>query len=153
MWSAPKQPFVLPVRIRSFEELYSQNINKDKNAKPFDKSAAKSIREKANARDIALSEALKTKIKKESSIQKLKQCDNNLLGIYDGQLFVFIKQILETDAFKDEYRKEDEFKLPLLKAIFNSDDITICKGEHEKKGQVNYFCTSKENWDKLFQDK
>ena len=27
MWSAPKQPFVLPVRIRSFEDLYKENVN------------------------------------------------------------------------------------------------------------------------------
>ena len=35
MWSAPKQPFVLPVRIRNFEELYKKNISKNKRAVSF----------------------------------------------------------------------------------------------------------------------
>jgi hypothetical protein len=29
MWSAPHQPFVLPVRIRSFEDMYQQHVNAD----------------------------------------------------------------------------------------------------------------------------
>ena len=49
MWSAPKQPFVLPVRIRNFEELYGKNVNA--NTKSFEKSAATEIKKKSDKRD------------------------------------------------------------------------------------------------------
>src|SRR5207247_338485 len=43
MWSAPKQPFVLPVRVRSFEDAYSCNVNKDPAAPRLDGTTAQSI--------------------------------------------------------------------------------------------------------------
>jgi hypothetical protein len=147
MWSAPKQPFVLPVRIRNFEELYGKNVNKNSKANPFDNSAAKVIKENSEARDKSLAEALLAKIKEDKP--KLKSFDNDMLGMYDGQLFIFLKKILDTDMFKGEHRKEDELKLPLLKIMFNTDDVLILKGEHEKKGSVDYYCTYKTNWDKI----
>jgi len=151
MWSAPKQPFVLPVRIRSFEEFYTQNIDKDKNKEPFPKSAAKVIKENSEARDKSLAEALLAKIKGKKPI--IKPLDNDISGIYDGQLYYLFKEILETDMFKSEHRKEDELKLPVLKIMLNTDDVFIKKGEHEKYGLVNYYCTHKDNWDKILQDK
>ena len=154
MWSAPKQPFVLPVRIRSFEELYSKNINKDRNAAPFEKSAAKSIKEKAEERNIELAVSLRKKIIENKSSLKLLSFDNDLQGIYEGQLYTYLKQILEEPAYKDEYRKENDLKLPIIKMALNTDDVIIEKGKHEKKdGMVNYFCSKKENWDKIFESK
>lgn len=151
MWSAPKQPFVLPVRIRSFEEIYAQNVDKDKNKPFFSKSAAKVIKENSEARDKSMAEVLLTKIKSKKSI--LKSLDNDMSGIYDGQLYYFFKEILETDMFKGEHRKIDELKLPILKIMFDTDDVYIIEGEHEKHGSVNYYCTHKNNWDKVLQDK
>jgi len=151
MWSAPKQPFVLSVRIRNFEEIYAQNVDKDKNKEPFSKSAAKVIKEISEARDRSLAETLLVKMKEDKP--KLKSFDNDMLGIFDRQLFIFLKKILETDAFKDEHRKIDELKLPILKIILNTDDVSILKGNHEKKGEVNYYCTHKTNWDKILKDK
>jgi hypothetical protein len=151
MWSAPKQPFVLPVRISDFEKLYGKNVNKNSKANPFVNSAAQVIKENSEARDKSLAEALLAKIKEDKP--KLKSFDNDMLGMYDGQLFVFLKKILDTDTYKGEHKKEDELKLPLLKIIFNTDDVFIFKGEHEKKGSVDYYCTHKTNWDKILQDK
>ena len=150
MWSAPKQPFVLPVRIRNFEELYKQNINKNIDAEPLAESAAVTIREKAEIKDKALAEALKAKIKENLSINKLKSFDNDYLGIYDGQLYIFLKQILEKDIFKGEYRKEDELKKPLMEMILCA-DVSFCQGKHETKGMVNYCIAPKTNWEKIFQ--
>jgi len=151
MWSAPKQPFVLPVRIRDFEKIYDKNIDKDKTKEPFSKSAAKVIKENSEARDKSLAEALFTKIKGKKSI--VKPLDNDISGIYDGQLYYLFKEILETDMFKSEHRKEDELKLPVLKIMLNTDDVFIKKGEHEKYGSVDYCCADKTNWDKILQDK
>jgi len=150
MWSAPEQPFVLPVRIRSFEEIYAKNVDKDKNKAPFLKSAAKVIRENFEARDKALAKALAEMIKENNP--KLKHFDNDIRGIYGGQLFIFLKKVLETDAFKGEHRKEDDLKLPILKIMLNTEDVSILKGDHEKNGQVSYYCTDKTNWEKILQD-
>jgi len=150
MWSAPKQPFVLPVRIRNFEEIYAKNVDKDKNKAPFSKSATKAIKENSEARDKALARALLEKIKEKNIIPKT--LDNSILGIYDGQLYYLFKEILETNTFKDEHRKEDELKLPILKIMLNTDDVYILKGKHEIKGQASYFCTHETNWEKILQD-
>jgi DNA helicase HerA-like ATPase len=152
MWSAPKQPFVLPVRIRSFEETYGKNVDKDRNKESFPKSAAIVIKENSETRDKFLAETLLVKIKEDRP--KLKSFDNDMLGIYDGQLYIFLKNILDTDAFKGEHRKIDELRLPLLKIILNTDNVSIIKGKHEKKKEVvNYYCTHKANWDKILQSK
>jgi DNA helicase HerA-like ATPase len=151
MWSAPKQPFVLPVRIRSFEELYSGFVNKDKDAEPFKKSAAIEIRRKAEQRNIDLANALHAKLLDNRDKLSCKAFPNDILGIYDGQLYVFIKQILESDEFKDEIRSENELKITLLQTLLDC-KITIEKAEHAEKGMVNYYCAPKSNWEKLKTD-
>ena len=146
MWSAPKQPFVLPVRIRNFEELYAKNVNKDSGAEPFANSAAKTIREKSEARDCALAEALCAKIKENQSC--LKILNNEMIGIYEGQLFVYLKQIKESEPFKDEYRRENELKMPIMQKMLNG-NVSIHHSTHKDKGEVNYYCSKKENWNKI----
>ncbi|HEY4196064.1 MAG TPA: DUF87 domain-containing protein, partial [Mucilaginibacter sp.] len=63
MWSAPKQPFVLPVRIKSFEALYKQYVNKDTTAETFKNSVAIEIRKKSESRNNDLAQALFEKLK------------------------------------------------------------------------------------------
>jgi len=149
MWSAPKQPFVLPVRIRNFEELYAQNINKNTESEPFIESAAKVIKEKTQTRDNELAEALLLKIKENQ--KDLKEFNNEIRGIYGGELFVFLQQIKLSEYFKDEHRKEDDLKLPIMQIIFNG-NVFIQKGEHNKKGSVDYYCAPKADWDKILQN-
>jgi hypothetical protein len=108
MWSAPKQPFVLPVRIRSFEELYSKTVNKSKDATPFEKSAAKEIRKKSEARNKALAKALQVKLKDNKSKLSGKSFDEDVWGIYDGQLYMILKDIKQMVDFQDEFRSENE---------------------------------------------
>jgi hypothetical protein len=144
MWSAPKQPFVLPVRIRSFEELYAACVDKDKSKPVFERSAAIEIRKRFEQRNIELAEALREKLI--STKIKLKQFDN-LYGMYDGQLYVLIKQVKESPAFKDEFRSENELKLSLLELILQS-KITIHKADHNGKKGVSFYCAPKENWEK-----
>lgn len=148
MWSAPKQPFVLPVRIRNFEELYSQFVNKSKNAEPFEKSAAVEIRKKSEIRNKALAKALQQKLVENKAKLSAKSFPDDLWGIYDGQLYVFLKQIKETDEFKDEFRSENELKITLLKIILDC-EIIVQKAEHADKGMVNFYCAPKSNWSKL----
>lgn len=155
MWSAPKQPFVLPVRIRSFEELYVENVNKNPNAKAFAKTAAKVINENAKVRDKALAEALLSKIKEKRHTEAiLKHLDNDYIGIFDGKLFYLLREVLVMDMFKGEHRKEDELKLPIMQIMFNGKEVSIRQGEHEKKKVlVNYYSALKSDWDEILEDK
>lgn len=147
MWSAPRQPFVLPVRIRSFEELYSKSVNKKKDANVFVKSAAIEIRKKSEARNKALAEALQAKLKENKSKLSGKAFLDDFWGMYDGQLYIFLKEIKQTDAFKDEFRNENELKPIVLKMILEC-EITVQRSEHGDKGVVNFYCAPKSNWSK-----
>ena len=148
MWSAPKQPFVLPVRIRSFEELYRQNVTcDDKHTEPLDESPAKRIREKSETRDVKLAEALHEKMKKESKPFEFKEQAET--GIYSGRLYYFMKEVKELNEFKDEIRSEDDLYMPILTKLFDS-KITIRKGEHPTRGLQDYYCVSTEKWNEKF---
>jgi len=148
MWSAPKQPFVLPVRIRSFEELYAKKVKKKIDEAPFEKSPAKEIRRKSEARNKALAEALRTKLKENESKLSGKSFDNDLWGIYDGQLYMILREIKQMEAFKDEHRSENELKPIILKVMLEC-DITIEQAEYKDKGIVKFYCAPKTNWDKI----
>jgi len=150
MWSAPKQPFVLPVRIRDFEKLYGKNVNRNSKSSSFVNSAAKIIKENSEARDKALAEALRVKIQENRSKLSIKEIDDDICGIYDGQLFYYLQDIKKNDAFKDEYRKENELKLPIMKIMLNC-DVFIRQSEHSNKdkGLVDFYCAPKTNWKKI----
>jgi uncharacterized protein len=146
MWSAPKQPFVLPVRIRSFEDIYSDFVNKDKNTEPYSKSAAIEIRKKSEARNRALADTLRIKLK--STKVAFKEFDNDLVGIYDGQLYMILKEIKTLEEFADEFRGENELKTIVLSILLET-DISILKGDFKDKLNVNFYCAPKSNWDKI----
>jgi len=148
MWSAPKQPFVLPVRIRNFEELYEKNVVTDENAEPFEKSPASEIRKKAEERDEKLARALLEKMK-ESSLSKKEFKEEGLTGIYYGQLFYLIQEVKKLEEFSDEVRKEDQLFLPVLSKLFNC-KVVIRKEQHKDKGQVDFYCVPTKNWEKIF---
>lgn len=150
MWSAPKQPFVLPVRIRSFEELYAKFVNKKKDEKPFEKSAAKEIKRKSENRNKALAEALQTKLKENKSKLSGKTFENDLCGIYDGQLYIFLNEIKQIEIFKDEYRTENELKKVILETLLGC-EITIIESDYKDKGVVKFYCAPKVNWEKILE--
>ena len=148
MWTAPRQPFVLPVRIRNFEELYSENVNKSKDAEAFSQSSAIEIRRRSEERNRALADALLTKLKENKSKLSGKTFQENNWGIYDGQLYVFLKEIKQTEQFKDEFRSENELKLPILQILMGC-EITIQRSEHSDKGVVNFYCAAKTYWEQI----
>jgi hypothetical protein len=149
MWSAPKQPFVLPVRIRNFEELYSKNVDKSPNKEIFENSAAIAIRKKAEARNKDLAESLREKISENKSIH-LHSFDNDIQGIYDGLLYMLLKEIKSANKYTDEFRSEDELKLPILQLMLGC-DVTIQRADYKEKGKVNFYCAPKNNWNKILQ--
>lgn len=141
MWSAPKQPFVLPVRIRSFEALYKKNVNKDSSAEAFEGSAATEIRKKSESRNNDLAQALFEKLKEKLASSKSAIMDfseDGLTGIYYGQLYYLVKEVKEK-SFPDEARKEDQLYIPVLEKLFDS-AVKVKRGQHPSKGVVDYYC-------------
>lgn len=145
MWSAPKQPFVLPVRIRDFEELYKEN-KKDSLSEPtFAKSPAIEIKQKAEESISALVEALRQKFSENKTKLSLKTFqDNAVKGIYGGQLYVFINQILTEASDKTEFRNENQLKSVLLSKLLGVEDIKIIN-----EGGRDYYCCDIQYWNNL----
>lgn len=134
MWSAPKQPFVLPVRIRNFEDKYGKNVNI--NTEPFESSAATEIKKKSEERDGELAQALLQMMKS----QALGTYDEgeSWRGIYHGQLFYFLQKIKNEDRFRDETRSEEQLYKPVLEKLFGH-RVDVKKGKHREKGLQDYY--------------
>jgi DNA helicase HerA-like ATPase len=62
MWSAPKQPFVLPVRIRNFENLYRDNIRANEDEPVYESSPAIEIQQRAEERLTRMAADLRVRI-------------------------------------------------------------------------------------------
>jgi hypothetical protein len=151
MWSAPKQPFVLPVRIRDFELLYKNNIVNNKNEPTYNNSPALSILQKSQERVRILSEALKAKIISSKQTLTTKNFDDNFFGIFGNQLFFFIKEIKE--KCPEELKDENQLKVLLLKQILEC-EIEIRKAVHPKTNkEEDFYCAPEENWKKALQSK
>lgn len=145
MWSSPEQPFVLPVRIRNFESLYKANLGDTAGASGGKPSPAFEIRRKSEVRDYALAEALKETINLNQdrlSIEKFN--DGAYIGLYEGQLYVFLTQVLKKKEFNDELRDANELKIPILRILLNHQIVEM----QGKKG--NYLCAPPGNWKAIF---
>ncbi|MDX2282575.1 MAG: DUF87 domain-containing protein [Bacteroidia bacterium] len=149
MWSAPKQPFVLPVRVKSFESLYETGVETDPDALAFEDSPAVEIRRKAEEGLEKLAQFLLLQLKHESTILSAQSFpEGDLVGIYYGQLFHLMKQVLAEPDFQDEIRPPDQLYEPILAKIF--DCVVVQRtGEHPKKGRKAYYCVPASNWKRV----
>ncbi|MFC1951879.1 ATP-binding protein, partial [Chloroflexota bacterium] len=143
MWSAPKQPFVLPVRIRNFESLYSPEVISDVTAQPFDQSPAIEIRKQAEETIQRMVAALKKKMIESGDKLSTHEFsgEEKTIGIYDGQLYYFIKEIVKDLEF--EYMGENTLKPILMKALFG------CEISLQTSGDREYHCVLLENWEEI----
>lgn len=147
MWSAPKQPFVLPVRIRNFEELYGENVNE--NNEHFEKSAAIKIKKKSEEYDKELAEELFKIMKRDINKLSLDRQPNET-GIYYGQLYQFFQEIKKIEKFRHETRSEEQLYKPIIEKMLNYRPIVAKKAEHKKKGLQDYYYAPKEVWNNKF---
>lgn len=151
MWSAPKQPFVLPVRIRSFEELYSGEIKTSETEEAFANSPAITLRERVNAEFNSLAENLKNKFEGKSlnthTFQEKVEghADISYKGIFSNQLFRIIEEMIN-ELGSETFYNANLLKPILFARIFGIDvnDIKIFK--HEGR---DYMCCQTEFWTKI----
>ncbi|MCS6805947.1 MAG: DUF87 domain-containing protein [Acidobacteriota bacterium] len=150
MWSAPDQPFVLPVRIRNFEDLYREKVNKDPGTPPLKKTMAKDIVELVSQAEGRLAEALIEKLKQPIvayvELPGVLSGGATGIGVGSGQLYYLIREIKTTaDA-----TPEDELKVLLFNRIFGEGNYVIAKDPGTNK---DYFCASAQEWERVLGQK
>ncbi|MGC8553971.1 MAG: ATP-binding protein [Candidatus Acidulodesulfobacterium sp.] len=164
MWSAPLQPFVLPVRIRSFESLYKKYIVKEGNPesnKKYENSTAMLVVKRSNERIKLMAEEVFRVIKSDFKNNKLKTqdfSDKNKTGILKGRLYYIVRDVKEKEEFKNEIRKEDDLYKPIFSYIFDciEDEIEILQGPHFMNGQEEskpFVCIPTFKWNEKMNQK
>ena len=137
MWSAPHQPFVLPVRVRSFEELYSKNVKHDAALKPEKEIPAQRIQKDVSDRQDELAARLKDALK--GTNVRFSEIPGVGVGIYRGQLYHLIKEIKSAN----DYESENQLMEPLLAKILGERGFKIASHNNRE-----YYCANKVDWDR-----
>jgi hypothetical protein len=143
MWSAPKQPFVLPVRIRNFEGLYGRFVRKEPSESCIDCSLAKSIIQLTTKAIERLATALRDKINDPGSKVRFYSIpvssQEQSGGIKDGQLYHLIHDIKEPS----DTTAENTLKPLLLNYLLGEGVLKTLKHDNNI-----YFCATEEQWSK-----
>jgi uncharacterized protein len=142
MWSAPHQPFVLPVRVRDFEALYRGEVRAGADEEPAGESRAGSLKKEADGAVVRLKDGLLQDLRagklKFVSIPPTNGGGTEMIGVYSGQLYHIIKALKKpTDT-----KSEDALKPILLKMILGLDEVP--KATHVNK---EYYIASREHWE------
>ena len=132
-WSAPRQPFVLPVRISNFQDLYTEFVQHDTSSIIDVELCAKIKKIAANAID-SISSQLIDKLNEKTT--KFFAKGHDLYGIKDSQLFYLLKSI--EGAF--DVATPDSLKLPVLNTILGEGNIQTISDD------VVYHCATKDAW-------
>lgn len=145
MWSAPHQPFVLPVRVRSFEEGYRRNISPAPGASSTGEIGAQRILATVSGALERLKTALLVALKgpgvKFVKVPAAMAGGADGVGVSAGQLYYLIKD-LKSPA---DTQSEDQLKMPLMTLIFGEAKVQIARHSNGKE----YYCAAMEDWTKL----
>jgi len=141
MWSAPKQPFVLPVRVRSFEEAYSGHVNNDRAAPRLHGTTAQAIETALSgaidrlARDLA-------KALGQGNIKwvRIPGATGDRVGVKTGQLYFVIKEI----KTPSDTQPEEQLKEELLNRLLGEGAIEVRDFQGGK-----YHCAQLEDWQRV----
>lgn len=142
MWSAPHQPFVLPVRLRDFGEIYGDNIQEDEGKPPVEDTGAKEVVKAASDAIAHIKEKLVEQLKDDTTKywrMPSTTGEQELLGIKDGQLYYLIKK----SKAPEDIQTEDELKRPLLTFLLGEGALHVV--EHDGK---QYFCATSQDWER-----
>jgi hypothetical protein len=146
MWSAPHQPFVLPVRIRNFEEIYGKNVKKEGNTPAAAKTMAREVVELVRHSEGRLAEALVKSLKlpnvKYVEFANVFPDGVSGIGVGSGQLYHLISEIKTTT----DTMPVDELKVLLFDRIFGEGAYAVAKHPATNK---DYFCARQQDWTKV----
>src|SRR5690606_32950195 len=124
-------------------------VQAEKVNEPFNDSPAIYIKEKAEARNKQLANALFEILNnKYNSLNKIDFAEENLTGIYHGQLYYLVQELKKSPEFEDESRREDQLYIPILSTMFGC-KVLIRKGKHTK-GTVDFYCVPTQKWIEKF---
>lgn len=137
MWSAPHQPFVLPVRVRSFEELYSENVKLDAVIPMVKDIPAQRIQKEVSRRQDELAQKLAESLK--GANVRFYDIPGAGVGIYKGQLYHLIREI----KAPTDYENENQLMEPLLSKIVGQQAVKVTSHSNRE-----YYYASKAEWDK-----
>jgi hypothetical protein len=138
MWSAPHQPFVLPVRIRSFEQQYAQYVKAD--------PATTQCSNAATVTSVTQTTAGAVERLAQGLLERLKQgstkyvATSNGAGVSSGQLYYLIKDVV-TPA---DTTPIDELKRSLMDHLFGAGVVSV-----EKVGDKEYFSAPMQDWQRV----
>jgi hypothetical protein len=138
VWSAPHQPFVLPARVKSFEQLYNQNVVSDPGAQRFDGATT--------AVQVTQTTAGATQRLAQALLDLLKQGNTKYVrtpagaGVYSGQLYHLIKGIV-TAA---DTTPIDQLKAQLLDELFGAGVVHV-----ERVAEKDYFSAPVAHWERV----
>jgi hypothetical protein len=145
MWSAPHQPFVLPVRVRSFEEAYRGNINSKPGAAAVAGIRAQrilaSVSEGLDRLRAGWVDALKGPTVKFVAVEGAMADGGNGVGVYTGQLYHLIKD-LKSPA---DTQTEEQLKVALLTLIFSEGNMKLARHPNGRE----YYCASVSDWTRV----
>jgi hypothetical protein len=141
MWSAPHQPFVLPVRIRDFGRLYAEQICKEDAPRSADQAvAAMRVKETIRTSSDRLAEALRRRLQQPGvKFVEIPTAFNGKggVGIKEGQLFYLIKEIKEST----DTQSENALKQPLMEQLFGEGQVQLADLDGHK-----YYCAPADRW-------
>jgi hypothetical protein len=143
MWSAPNQPFVLPVRIRDFGALYSGHIVVDATAAAPVTLAQRLTGHLAGVlqqMSERLVEAMKGRAVRFVRIPNALGNTREGIGIYSGQLFHLVREIRDPN----EMRTEEQLKRPLFSLIFGEGGWA--QAQHANR---EYYCATLQEWTRV----
>lgn len=143
MWSAPNQPFVLPVRVRSFEDIYRSNVNASPTADALANTRASEIVEAVGGIVERLAPAL-AELLRQPNVKYVRLAGalpdgSEAVGVNSAQLYHLIKEIkAPTDT-----KSEDELKLLLLEKLLGVGRVSLIEHPNGK----TYFGAALSAWE------
>lgn len=145
MWSAPRQPFVLPVRVRSFEEAYYGNIRRGQTEARLDGTTAQAIGSALSDARVRLGKDLEDALKQPNvRWVRVPGGPGDWVGIKTGQLYYIIRGIkTASDTESEEQLKED-----LLNELLGEGTVEVREFEGSR-----YHCARLDQWEAVLRKK
>lgn len=138
MWCAPLQPFVLPVRIRNFEDLYHHEVRSDGSVADNKAALVTTARQVVDDGLTRLRDNLVGALKQPNvKYVEINDGTEQLAGVGSGQLYYLIHDIMTPE----DTQSIEQLKHALMKAVLGESVVST----HKIKGK-DYFAAPVSRW-------